>query len=484
MKLADLLKPWIEQPIPDCEIVGLHNDSREIKPGFLFIAYPGACTDGRLFISRALEAGANAILYDPNNWPQQIQIPSKAIALAMPNLSTRLADIASRFYGQPTKQLNVTGVTGTNGKTTIAYQLAQAHELLGQNAAYIGTIGQGRVKQLQALANTTPDALRLQSLLADYLKDDVKHICMEVSSHALCQGRVEAINFQQAIFTNLSHEHLDYHLTLEAYAKAKSLLFAKPGLKWAIVNQDDAYSSVMVEATNSSCKIIRYGIKADADVRVLDWKMDLKGSSCEVQSPWGKVHLRINALGFFNIYNSLAVFSSLLAYGYPIEQVTATIGKLQAAPGRMEIVSHDPCIIVDYAHTPDALENALATLQKIKKGRIFVVFGCGGDRDKTKRPMMGKIAAEYADLAIMTSDNPRTEDPMSIIEEIDAGMPLDSNRFKIADREEAIAKAIELAEADDILLVAGKGHENYQIIGGEQHHFSDQEIIRKLLGRE
>jgi UDP-N-acetylmuramoyl-L-alanyl-D-glutamate--2,6-diaminopimelate ligase len=483
MKLAELLRPWIGTDLPSCEILGLHNDSRQIKPGFLFIAYPGLATDGRLFISQALSAGAIALLYDPENWPSKCQLPTEIPSMALPGLATKLAEIASRFYGEPSKKLALTGVTGTNGKTTIAYQLAQAHSLLGERSAYIGTIGQGEVTSLQTLANTTPDALCLQQLLESYEQRAIKQICMEVSSHALSQHRVDCIDFQQAIFTNLSHDHLDYHETMEAYASAKALLFAKETLKWAIVNKDDSYSQMICDASRAE-QLISYGIKEGADVRALNWDVSLRGTRLELSSPWGQHQLAINALGFFNIYNALAVFSSLLASGYPVDKVVPVMAKLQAAPGRMEIVTQEPYAIVDYAHSPDALENVLSTLQEVKKGRILVVFGCGGDRDKKKRPMMGKIASHYADIAIITSDNPRSEDPLAIIDEIEAGVSSKSNLYKIPDREQAIAKALSLADKDDIVLVAGKGHEDYQQIGSVRHVFSDQQVIRHLKMKE
>ncbi|WED43817.1 UDP-N-acetylmuramoyl-L-alanyl-D-glutamate--2,6-diaminopimelate ligase [Legionella cardiaca] len=484
MKFAELMRPWTDVALPDYEILGLHNDSRHINKGFIFFAYPGAQTDGRLFIPQAVGAGAAAILYEPNNWPQNCQLPQDLICIPLPGLAKKLAEIASHFYDYPTKKLTMTGVTGTNGKTTIAYQLAQAYGLLGEGSAYIGTLGQGKVPGLKYLGNTTPDALCLQQLLAEYHQSKIKQVCMEVSSHALCQQRVDGIDFQQAIFTNLSHEHLDYHLTMDAYARAKMLLFAKPTLKWAILNHDDAYHQLMRNAiTTPDCQVLRYGLKEGADVRALNLNVSLNGTHFDVISPWGRSQLTINALGFFNIYNALAVFSSLAANGYPIGQIASVMAELQAAPGRMEVVAHEPYMIVDYAHTPDALENVLATLSKVKKNRILVVFGCGGDRDKTKRPLMGKIASQYADIAIITSDNPRTENPVVIIDEIAVGITSQANVFKIEDRKQAIAKAISLADKDDIILVAGKGHEDYQQIGNVRYPFSDQAVIRQLRKR-
>lgn len=485
MKISELLKPWTEVITSDCDIVGLHNDSRQIHPGYLFFAYPGALTDGRLYIRQAIAAGASAIIYEPENWPENCAFADNDIIMVpLPGLAQNLAAIASRFYDEPTKKIGVTGVTGTNGKTTIAWQLAQAHELLSTKAAYIGTLGHGRVTGLASQANTTPDALCLQHLFYDYQKEGVKQVCMEVSSHALAMQRVDNIDFQQAIFTNLTLDHLDFHQTMDAYAAAKSLLFTRASLQWAIVNFDDSYAQYMIAAVSKPCKLITYGISEGSDVRALKWDVTMQGTVIDVESPWGRHQLTIKALGFFNIYNALAVFTSLLAHGYGAENVLAVMPLLHGAPGRMEVVTQQPCTIVDYAHTPDALENVLLTLNKVKKGRILLVFGCGGDRDKTKRPIMGSIASRHADVAIITSDNPRTEEPLQIMNDIKQGLlATDTDIHMIADRKEAIEKAVSLARQDDIILVAGKGHEAYQEIGRERFSFSDQAVIKGLVLR-
>ncbi len=481
MKLTELLLPWISRSLPDYELQGLHNDSRQIKPGFLFLAYPGLLTDGRIFISKALEAGAAAVLYEPEQWPSTVAFPSLKNIIPFPDLAAKLPQIASRFYDYPTQHFQVTGVTGTNGKTTIAYQLAQAHHYLGQAAAYIGTLGQGQVGALTPLANTTPDALCLQQLLHQYRQQGIRQIAMEVSSHALDQGRVEEINFQQAIFTNLTHDHLDYHQNMEAYAAAKALLFAKDTLEWAILNKDDPYHEVMQKNIPNNCQLVSYGLQSSAQLRAQKWEISLEGTQLELESPWGCHQFHIKALGYFNISNTLAIFASLLAAGYEPHKVCTIMPQLQAAPGRMEVIAQEPCIIVDYAHTPDALKNVLISLQQLKKGRILVVFGCGGDRDKLKRPMMGKIASEYADVLIITSDNPRFEDPLVIIEAITEGLKPGSCYYKIPAREKAIAKAISLADKNDIILIAGKGHEDYQQIKDARILFSDQQVVRQLL---
>ncbi|MBI2785481.1 MAG: UDP-N-acetylmuramoyl-L-alanyl-D-glutamate--2,6-diaminopimelate ligase [Legionella longbeachae] len=432
-------------------------------------------------MDKAVSSGAAAVAYDPIHFPDDCILPTSVPCIPIPELAMKLALIAKQFYDDPMSSLTVIGVTGTNGKTTIAYQLAQAHHLLGQGAAYIGTIGQGNVNELKLLDNTTPDSLRLQKLLHQYNNQNIKQVCMEVSSHALVQHRVEGIEFKQAIFTNLTLDHLDYHQSMENYAAAKSLLFAQELLSWAIINQDDAYQKMMAAVVKPNVRKITYGMQHDCDVRAVNWFMDINGTKIDVHSPWGQYQLQINALGEFNIYNSLAVFSSLFASGYAPEQIVDVMKKLKAAPGRMEIVANSPYVLVDYAHTPDALKNVLITLNQLKKGRLWVVFGCGGDRDKTKRPIMGEVASRFADQIVITSDNPRTEDPQMIINEIAKGVSLSSNVIQLIDREEAIAYALNAADKDDVILIAGKGHEAYQQMGTVKYAFSDQEVVRRLM---
>lgn len=481
MNLAQLLQPWIRDTLPQCEISGLQNDSRQIQRGDLFIAYPGALTDGRIYIDRACSDGAAAVIYDPQDGFKPLQSSLPVPCIAMEGLAEKLSFIASRFYDNPGEKLLLTGVTGTNGKTTIAYQLAQAHALLAEKAAYIGTLGEGSVDALRALNNTTPDALCLQKLLFNYKRHQVKQVCMEVSSHALSQHRTAAIPFTQAIFTNLSHEHLDYHHSMEEYASAKARLFSTKGLQWAIVNKDDGYADRMLASAVKSAQLLTYGMQENSDVRASRWHVDIKGGEMDVSSPWGNHALRIKTLGHFNIYNALAVFSSLLASGYPANEAASLMPKLKAAPGRMEVVATEPLIIVDYAHTPDALENVLLTLNPLKKGRLWLVFGCGGDRDKTKRPLMGKIASQHADRIIITSDNPRHENPAAIMDEVAEGLTSAIHVDKEADRAKAIQQAINRADKDDIIVIAGKGHETYQQIAAVKHPFSDQEVVRACL---
>ncbi|MCX7117367.1 MAG: UDP-N-acetylmuramoyl-L-alanyl-D-glutamate--2,6-diaminopimelate ligase [Legionellales bacterium] len=482
MKLNELLQPWIKTAIPAEDVLGLQNDSRKLTKGDLFFAYPGEVTDGRSFFEQAEPAKAVGIVYDPLNPPKSMTLASQIPCFPIAGLARQLSAIAARFYAYPTRSIAVTGVTGTNGKTTIAYQLAQAYGLLGQRAAYVGTLGEGEVDHLRPLANTTPDALCLQKLCHDYHQAKIVQLCMEVSSHALHQGRVDDIDFKTAIYTNLSHDHLDYHHTLEAYAQAKALLFQRPTLRWAIINHDDAHSLQMGASLSSGCQKLTYGLHDGCDVRAVRWEQSMTGSQFEVVSPWGTQLVSVSLVGQFNIYNSLAVYSSLLAEGIDPCEVVRVMALLKASPGRMEVVSQQPCVIVDYAHTPDALENVLSTLTQLKKGRLGVVFGCGGDRDKTKRPVMGRIAGQYADFVIVTSDNPRSEDPSVIIDEICEGLLPKTKSQKIADRALAIQEGLKMTGPNDILLIAGKGHEAYQQIGQERFLFSDKDVVDKDRG--
>lgn len=480
MNLNYLLAPWFQDNIPSIEIKALSNDSRHISPQSLFIAYPGEQVDGRDFILDAEALGAVAIVYEAH--AMSLDIDALTIpAFPIQDLSTQLANLACRFYEHPSQALTVIGVTGTNGKTSIAYQLAQAYALLQQPSVYMGTIGYGKTGHLSPLANTTPDALTLQALLREAQDTGARQFCMEVSSHALSLARVAGVAFSQAIYTNLSHDHLDFHHTLEAYAASKAQLFAYSSLKNAIINIDDAYASLMLKAVPKTCQSLSYGLGADADVRATHWKMDLSGSQISVQTPWGNFEICTQSVGQFNLYNTLAVLTSLLAAGFTSKQIIPIMPLLKAAPGRLEIVAQAPCVLVDYAHTPDALDNTLQTLQALKKNRLWLIFGCGGDRDKLKRPIMGDVACRYADEVIVTSDNPRRENPLQIIADIVEGMPQTALVKEIEDREQAIAYVLARASVDDIVLIAGKGHEDYQQIGHIKHPFSDHAMVQKYL---
>lgn len=485
MYLAKLLQPWISEIPEDLVISGIACDDRLIKTGFLFLAYQGTATNGANFVDKAIQNGAVAIVTDEQSLLEKsFEVP----VFYLHELRHILSAIAARFYDEPCKHLSVVGVTGTNGKTTVAYLLMQAYELLGEKAAYIGTLGMGDMNHMQETGLTTPGAIQIQQYCANLVEKQVEHLVMEVSSHSLEQGRVDAVGFQQAIFTNITHDHLDYHGTFENYLQAKAKLFQFDALKSVVINADDPMCKSIIKVCKPHTRVYTYGMKPSADIYVQSMKWTLNGMSLAVQSPWGEISLNAALLGEFNVYNILAVFTSLMANGFELNAVAEVIEQLQAAPGRMQVVSRQPLVIVDYAHTPDALEKALKTLTqfklKTKAGRLWVVFGCGGNRDPFKRPLMGNIAHKYADCMVVTSDNPRKEQPEKIIEEIIQDLPDEFNSthvMTIIDRKLAIISCLEDAHQDDIILIAGKGHEDYQIIGEDKIFFSDQYVVNEFL---
>lgn len=484
MRINEILAPLEVCAKNNLDITGVTNDSREVQPGFMFVAYPGDLSDGREYINQAINQGASAIVFEPENYNSAILAHSIAECIPITQIKDKLAVLGSRFYNQPSKHLDVIGVTGTNGKTTIAHLLAQAFEFNQQKSGYVGTLGHGCISSLKAMNNTTPDGLRLQDIFHQLLKQKVKKVAMEVSSHALSLHRVDHVDFNVAVYTNLSHEHLDFHKTMGDYADAKAELFQFDSLRTAIFNHDDDYVDVMKKKLHSTVQSISYGIKRPADVRVVQKKLTMTGGEFEISSPFGAFYIKTSLLGLFNIYNLLAIFCCLMENGETsASDVESIMAKIEAVPGRMEVVAHNPCVIVDYAHSPDALDNALGTLNMLKKSRIITVFGCGGERDKEKRPMMGRVASKLSDHVIVTCDNPRHENPQDIIDEVCSGIDEGVSFDKISDREVAIRQAINKAEHDDIILVAGKGHEAYQQIGDKTIQFSDQEVIRKLLNK-
>ena len=482
MKLSQLMLPWVSELEKDDDVLGLSVDSRLVKPGFIFFAYQGEDVNGADYIESAIDKGAIAVLTDSIDIKTHSNVPIMYIE----NLQQEIGKIASRFYGYPSEKLMVTGVTGTNGKTTIAYLLMQAYELLGEKGAYIGTLGMGDMVEMSTTEMTTPGPLQIQKYCAELVEKKYQHLAMEVSSHALAQGRVNGVKIEQAIFTNLTHDHLDYHETMQAYIEAKAKLFQFQDLKSMIMNVDDLHYKEMLLHAKSGASIYRYSCSASvkAEVRVKSMKWALSGMFLQLETPWGDISLQSVLLGDFNVSNILAVFTALMAQGFELNAVVDAIGKLKPAPGRMQVVSNQPLVVVDYAHTPDALQKALQTLRGFQKntgaGQLWVVFGCGGDRDPFKRPEMGLIAQEHSDNIVVTSDNPRNESPEDIIKQIIS--PLDEDRYMaIVDRKLAIISCLEEAKQNDIILIAGKGHENYQIIGTEKIFFSDQQVVQEYL---
>ncbi len=457
----------------------LSADSRRLGAGDVFLAYPGASHDGRAYIEQAMHAGAAAIAWEPDGyaWRPEWRLPH----LPVHGLRARAAGLAAAWYGHPSTHLWMTGVTGTNGKTSVAHWLAAAFSELGRATATVGTLGNGFPGALDVASHTTPDAVSLQRLLAGYRQAGATGVAMEVSSHGLDQGRVDGVEFDVAAFTNLSRDHLDYHGDMATYGAAKARLFHWPGLKFAIINADDDFGAGLADRLGGGVQVLRYGLAA-GDLRAERCQADRLGLRLEIVSPWGRGELVSPLLGAFNAHNLLAALGVLLVSDVPLADALATLARRAPVAGRMQRVGGSdvgPTVIVDFAHTPDALDKVLTALKPLTAGRLICVFGCGGGRDTGKRPLMGAAVAARADRAIVTSDNPRHEDPAAIVADILTGMP--AGQTVILDRRAAIRAAILEAGADDIVVLAGKGHEDYQDIQGSKRPFSDYEEARAAL---
>ncbi len=460
-------------------ITSMTADSRKVQTGSLFLAYPGERVDGREFITQAVNQGAAAVMWEADGyqWDEANVVPNVAVS----GLRRLAGNVADSFYDMPSQDLWMIGVTGTNGKTSCSHWLAQAMTALGRKTAVIGTLGNGFAGALSDAINTTPDPILLHGMLADYLKQGASTVAMEVSSHGLDQGRVNGVRFDVAVFTNLTRDHLDYHGDMQSYAAAKQKLFAWEGLSCAVLNVDDEvgkqYAAALIQEDK---RVLTYGL-AKADVSASDLTLTESGLSMKVKSPFGETVLHAPVLGRFNAYNVLAVYASLLASDVSVAEATQAIAAIKPVSGRMEQYGGGarPLVVVDYAHTPDALEKVLATLREQTKGQLICVFGCGGDRDKGKRSLMAKVVSKLADVALITSDNPRFESPESIVKEVAAGM--EKAHEVILDRAQAISKAIASAKVGDVVLVAGKGHEDYQDIAGVKHPFSDVQKVKAAL---
>ncbi len=456
-------------------------DSRQVKAGSLFMAYPGEHADGRDYIEDAINNGATAVLWDDADftWKSKWKVANYAIK----QLRLQAGHIADQFYQQPSTQMWTIGVTGTNGKTSITQWLLQCFDYLGRKTAVLGTLGNGFANQLTPTENTTPDAILLQGMLADYLQQGADIITMEVSSHGLHQGRVNGVHFDLAVLSNLSRDHLDYHASYEEYAAEKQRLFEMRGLKMAIVNADDAFGQkIESELIKRTTPVSTYGID-DGEIRATELHFEDTHFAFYAVTPVGNAQVIANLIGRFNVYNVLAVLATLLASKVTLADAVDAISHLQSAPGRMQQLGGGklPLVVVDYAHTPDALQKVLETLKEQLKpeAKLICVFGCGGDRDIGKRPLMGKVASEIAHGVIVTTDNPRNEDANAIIQDIIGGMQ--GNYALEDDRAKAITTAILAAKAGDIVLIAGKGHEDYQEIHGLKQPFSDVEHAEAAL---
>lgn len=468
-------------------ITGLQTDSRLINPGDLFICITGLVSDGHEYAAKAVESGAVALVVER---VLDLEVPQ----LLVHNTRDAMAALACHFYGYPSTDMKIIGVTGTNGKTTTANIIEHILRDQDMQTGLMGTIQMKIGNEYTEMERTTQEALQMQQAFSRMRDVDTDYCVMEVSSHALDLSRVKGTRFRTAVFTNLTQDHLDYHVTMEKYHEAKSLLFSRldntyyadeSKRQFAVLNADDPAHELFKQVT--SAQVITYGIDNDCDVRASNISITAQGTEFLVTTFAGEASIRMKLVGKFNVYNALGAIASTLAEGITIEQIKNSLEKIDVVDGRMEVVDagQDFLVLVDYAHTPDGLQNALSTISEFAEGRIITVFGCGGDRDRTKRPIMGKVAAEYSDYIYVTSDNPRTENPDSILDDIvpgivNAGYETDKYEL-IVDRQAAINKAIAEAGPKDVILIAGKGHETYQIIGKEKHDFDDRLVARSAL---
>lgn len=468
----------------DMVVSGLSLDSRQVRAGDAFFALRGTRGHGIEFAASAVARGARVVLAEAPPIEAEVGAP----VLWIDGLHSQVGAIAARFFGHPSQSLRVIGITGTNGKTSTVQLLAQALEQLGHRAATIGTLGAGLYGELHEGERTTPDAISVQGLLASFRDQGASHVAMEVSSHALQQGRVAAVDFELAAFTNLTRDHLDYHGSMEAYAAAKAKLFAWPGLQVAAINIDDAFGRELVAKLLTSVQALRLSAAGDptADIAASAIVTSAQGLMFDLHTPWGRRVLRSPLLGRFNVANLLTVAACLGALGESFERIVDVLETLQPVNGRMNRLGGSgaaPLVVVDYAHTPDALEQALAALRAHCAGQLICVFGCGGERDAGKRPQMGAIAERLADLAIITDDNPRGEDGDLIVAQIVAGLQRPAEVRIERDRAKAIALALSAAHAGDIVLIAGKGHETYQEGAQGKRAFDDLAVARATLDR-
>ena len=498
-ELAELLAGFVEG-VPGMQVTDVTLDSRAVTPGALFLACRGQTHHGLDFAPEAVVRGARAVLYEPDRISAAPSLGAAAYVAPLPELGARAGVIADRFFGQPSSRLTVAGITGTNGKTTCAWLLAQALTRCRRPAGYMGTLGVGLPPDISATPHTTSDAVTVHRHLAALAAAGAECVTMEVSSHALAQARVNGVRFHTAAFTNLTRDHLDYHGTMEAYGAAKARLFHWPGLSTRVINIDDPFGAALAAAVSHSPPgafaarlIVTSRVARELTlpqgaqfVRAARVQAEPGGLTLDIESSWGAVQLPVRLVGEFNVDNVLTVLAVLLAWETPLREAAHALAQARAASGRMEMFGgrgRSPLAIVDYAHTPDALANALRAARLHCRGQLRVVFGCGGDRDAGKRPLMGRIAAELADDIVLTDDNPRSEDPQRIVADILSGVVADAPLTIEHDRALAIRLALERSAPDDVVLIAGKGHEDYQVIGSERRVFRDQAVVCAELAR-
>jgi UDP-N-acetylmuramoyl-L-alanyl-D-glutamate--2,6-diaminopimelate ligase len=486
MRLDDLLRtlqPLEHRGPADLEVKGVAAHSRQVQRGYVFVAVRGTRDHGLDHLAEALQRGAAVVVSeDPATLPRGVA------HLRVADARLALARIATAFFGQPAHYLSVAGITGTNGKTTVAHLLRDILRAHGARPGMIGTVCHEMGDRVIPSDRTTPDAPELQAMLAQMRHADCHAAVMEVSSHALDQRRVEGIDFDVAVFTNLTRDHLDYHPDLEAYFEAKARLFSGLGRgdkdARAVINVDDPWGLRLLDRVPAGVPLFTYGLAATAMVRAEEIELRPEGTRFRLCTPWGDTPLATPLLGRFNVLNLLAAAAAAGSLGVPLATLARVLAAAPGAPGRLERVpAPGHHVFVDYAHTPDALENVLATLREITPGRLICVFGCGGDRDRGKRPAMGAAAARGADFSILTSDNPRTEDPLAILRDIAEGLPPDTPHLVQPDRALAIAEGLDRLQPGDVLLIAGKGHERFQEVGRTRLEFDDREVAARLIAR-
>jgi UDP-N-acetylmuramoyl-L-alanyl-D-glutamate--2,6-diaminopimelate ligase len=473
----------------DLSVHAIAYDSRRVERGDLFVAIPGTSTNGQRFISEAIQRGAIAVVVDDDAaTPDALFLHTRVAKVVVADARIALAQIAANFYDHPARQLQLIGVTGTNGKTTTTHLIKAALEAQGRCVGLIGTIQWDMGGEVMPATHTTPESLELNHLLHTMVQRGCDAAVMEVSSHALVQHRVHGLQFSAAVFTNLTQDHLDYHGSMDDYCKAKKMLF--DGLHsdaTAVVNANDPYGETMVSATKA--RVLRYGVDVTADINAMNIEMGFGGMKFGIAAGGLVTPVASTLTGRFNVANILAAYGAATAAGVPAAVAAKGIGSVRAVRGRFEqVLSPDGWMaIIDYAHTPDALENALRAIRDVvpsgTSGRVITLFGCGGNRDRTKRPIMGRIATQMSDVIIVTSDNPRTEDPAEIIREVCEGIVPGSQVHVEPDRRAAIALALSMARPGDVVLIAGKGHEDYQVVGTEKHHLDDREEVEAFLRR-
>ena len=480
MKASDLFSDLSGASLPgslDVEVEALECDSRKVTPGACFVAVPGVNVDGYLFIPDAIRNGAGVIIAE-----KEADVPGDVLFVRVDDARKAIAELASRWNAHPSRTVRCVGITGTNGKTTTAFLLRHILDFCDHPAGLMGTVEYAVGAERREASTTTPEPLEIHALLSEMLRSGMTHAVMEVSSHALDQRRTHGIPFDAAIFTNLTHDHLDYHGTMGNYLEAKLKLFRGLSRQAAAIINRDASCAKQVVAEGSRARVFTYAIDRPADFRARITEMTVDGTRFHLEDPHTHRDVSIRLAGRHNVYNVLAAVATAHALGLGDDRVIAALDAFDGVPGRLERVASQPCsVFVDYAHTDDALANVLDCLARLTDGRLIVVFGCGGDRDRTKRPKMGRVAEKCADVAVVTSDNPRSESPQAIVDEILAGMANPGNAHVVLGRREAIGRALSLARPGDCVLIAGKGHEPYQVFADHTIQFDDRVTARELV---